>query len=486
MDIEEARKAVAAYFERNLELTEGISLLKDSKDGAYGDSGTAGLEGLLEGMKEDLARGDYRGIASTADAIIREAGLSVEKGSEDYRKVCREAMKAAVATAKAEIERMQGKYSDYDGIGRRSAKPEPKGAPTAAAALDGGRLLSELIREYLHECATGGRWRGRTKKEAEGCLSLFVRLVGDRGIRTLTRKDFIGFRDALLRYPASAMKKRELRGKTPKQIIEIASKRNLAPLSATSVNKYLVFVGALARWAVANGHASANYAERLAISKRNLKESDERSAYGTEDLKRLLASPLYQPATLPRSRPERYFIPLVALLSGMRLAEIAQLYLEDIKAVDGVPVFDVNREKDKALKNISSRRIVPIHSTLLRLGLLEYAEEVKKQGSARLWPNLKRTQTGYGQDFGRFYQRWNRVFVTREQAKSFHSFRHTFITALNRAHVPEAVVAELAGHSHGNIDRDRYGHGFDVKQLKEAVESARFGIEEELMELPKL
>jgi len=50
----------------------------------------------------------------------------------------------------------------------------------------------------------------------------------------------------------------------------------------------------------------------------------------------------------------------------------------------------------------------------------------------------------------------------------------------------DTVVADLTGHSHGNIDRDRYGHGFEVKQLKEAIERLIFGVEEELKKLPRL
>jgi hypothetical protein len=44
----------------------------------------------------------------------------------------------------------------------------------------------------------------------------------------------------------------------------------------------------------------------------------------------------------------------------------------------------------------------------------------------------------------------------------------------------------LAGHAHGNIDRDRYGHGFEAGQLRDAIEKLDFGIEEELKKLSRL
>jgi integrase len=107
--------------------------------------------------------------------------------------------------------------------------------------------------------------------------------------------------------------------------------------------------------------------------------------------------------------------------------------------------------------------------------------------SAQTWPVLPKIlkREGFGQDVGRWFQRYGRRYVSSDKRKSLHSFRHTFITALNRAHVSEAIVAELAGHAHGNIDRDRYGHGFEVKQLRDAVEKLNFGVEGELLKLAK-
>lgn len=181
--------------------------------------------------------------------------------------------------------------------------------------------------------------------------------------------------------------------------------------------------------------------------------------------------------------PERFWIPLICLFSGGRLGEVAQLHLSDIRTDDGIPCFDFNDTGEKNLKTASSSRIVPIHSALLELGLMDYVERLRKEGKPRLWMNLKLKREGFGQDVGRWFQRYGRKHISADKRKSLHSMRHTFITALNRAHVPEAIVAELAGHTHGNIDRDRYGHGFEVRQLKEAIEKLSFGIEEELKKL---
>jgi integrase len=438
---EEIRKLAADYFDRTLAETEEDStggivtrLIDYDENGEHGVSSVDVLELHLSDMMENLARDQHETVAHLADHILEEAGLTIEKTSHEYRQLCREVLKGAIDGTKVDIERMKGNYSSLPSpLPASTVVPKPK---------DDGELLSRLITEFSHECSSGGRWRGRTRKEAEGCLSLLLQIVGDRGIKTITRKDLVGFRDALLKWPSNATKAKKYKGLTAQEVLALADAESAArPLSTTTVNKYLVFAGALFRWAVANGHTETSYADGLSIPKRAVKGSEEKEAYDTEDLLRLVRSPLLQ---FRKTRPERFFIPWIGAYSGMRLAEISQIHLSDIKKIDssegsaGIPCFDVNDTGDKALKNVSSRRIVPIHPLLIELGLMEYVEELRAKGgprlsasarlaaSARLWPNLKRTQTGYGQDFGRWFQRWNRQHITDHPKKSFHSLRHSF------------------------------------------------------------
>jgi len=117
MTRKEIQRLVSAYFERNLEDAEdrradGLGLLEDSEDGAEGESGLEGLELYLEGLKEDLARGELRSISRVADAILKEAGIELDKGSHDYRVLSREALKGAVEAIKTELAQRKGDYSD--------------------------------------------------------------------------------------------------------------------------------------------------------------------------------------------------------------------------------------------------------------------------------------------------------------------------------------------------------------------------------------
>ena len=85
------------------------------------------------------------------------------------------------------------------------------------------------------------------------------------------------------------------------------------------------------------------------------------------------------------------WVPLIGMYSGMRLNEICQLQLTDIReSKDGIPYFDVTDSDDpqnKRKKNDNSKRAVPIHPELVSLGLLQYVEELNR--ARRVFPGTE-------------------------------------------------------------------------------------------------
>src|SRR5439155_14721701 len=97
-----------------------------------------------------------------------------------------------------------------------------------------------------------------------------------------------------------------------------------------------------------------------------------------------------------------FWFPLIALLSGMRLEEIAGLRIHDLRQDEETRrwFFDVHPHGGRSVKTASSIRTVPVHPELERIGLLLYrqsvaAEQSAKAASARsahsasLWPALR-------------------------------------------------------------------------------------------------
>src|SRR5262249_36292602 len=103
-----------------------------------------------------------------------------------------------------------------------------------------------------------------------------------------------------------------------------------------------------------------------------------------------------------KPRRGRFWVLLLSLFQGLRLNEAAQLYVEDVKQRGGIDYLAMREERDdgskcdKRLKTKQSRRDVPIHPELVRIGFLDFvAARRKDRNSPRLFPELSPGSTGY-------------------------------------------------------------------------------------------
>ena len=101
---------------------------------------------------------------------------------------------------------------------------------------------------------------------------------------------------------------------------------------------------------------------------------------------------------------------------------------------------------DKHLKTQSSRRIVPVHDTLIELGLIEFIELLKKKDSKRerLFQELKYKSGNYNQNVSRWFNtRYLPLLGLKTDKKNFHSFRHTVSDNLKQNGIEPHFVNEL-------------------------------------------
>lgn len=169
---------------------------------------------------------------------------------------------------------------------------------------------------------------------------------------------------------------------------------------------------------------------------------------------------------------ERKWIVLLGGYTGARLGEITQLRREDFK-VDpdsGIKYLRITSEAG-SVKTDNANRLVPIHSKLLELGFKVFADGVGDDG--RLFPNhfgkSKRITT------------WFPSFVSElgisklndlNQSRTFHSFRHSFITEARGASQSVDLVQAIVGHERTSAGlTDAYTGHFTVDKLQPVVES---------------
>jgi integrase len=329
-----------------------------------------------------------------------------------------------------------------------------------------------LVERYVKENQT---WRRKTKHENEAIYDMFIRVVEDQPLTNITRMMVSEYKRILLKLPPCLNLHKRYSDMPVSKILKDHHTRTVSP---TTVNKHLVRLSTIFKYAVHNGLMENNPATEMQIKTR--KRDDElRAAYTKDDLDKLFKSDAYQNDTHRHSY--QFWIPILGLYTGARLEELCQLHLEDIRQEEGVWVIDINDNEEKRIKTKSSKRLIPLHPFLVEdLGLVRHAQELRKQGRKRLFPELTRRRDGYGQTVSKWFNERYKVKCgitpPPNGAKlDFHSFRHTFVNELKQQQVNPDLIRELDGHKKGDMTMDRYGKAFGPRLLLDAVLLLSYG-----------
>lgn len=153
------------------------------------------------------------------------------------------------------------------------------------------------------------------------------------------------------------------------------------------------------------------------------------------------------------------WVTVIALYTGARSNEIAQLELLDFKIKDGVKVFHFTEEGDnKSQKNAHSDRYTPIHPDLITLGLWKRAEALKAAGETKLFPDLKVDGTNgpaNGPQKALLYLMEKCKVKARGRGMlGLHSFRKTLVQWMQDKGIQPEYRRAFIGHSEGNDKND--------------------------------
>ena len=275
-------------------------------------------------------------------------------------------------------------------------------------------------------------------------LQSFADTVYRKPLKEITRRDIIAYRDALLEAGQCA----------------ITAARKVGILKA-------VF-NAGVNYEMLENNPADNV--RTAISRGR----KSRVAFTSDDLTRIFNSEIFTAGLLPKGagRHAAYWLPLLALFTGARVEELAQLLVEDVHLVEGLGHY-LNITDEAAhshLKNSASRRRIPLHPVLVACGFIDYVTTIKpaKFLFPDLKPNPRNKLGGYFSNFFSGYLR-NKVGIT-DSRKVFHSFRHTFKDVCRAVGIEEAVHDALTGHTSPSVGR-KYGNElYPLEPLFEAIE----------------
>ena len=429
----------------------------------------------LAEAREALAEGDLSKVERQLELFLPDQGMALPRGSEPWRRLAHAFLRANVQYWERINERLAGLWREDHRNGVPAAAPTvaparpPKAAPPVTPQADAsgatGEPLSEVYEKYKRE----RRPSPKTAADWNAAFRRFIEVNGDLPVRAITRAHVRDFKDHLLTRPGRSG--RATAGEPPR-------------VAAGTVKKALAGISAVLAWAVENDYCEANPAAGMRVRDPE-PNREKRLPYDAGDLKAIFGSPVYASGERPAAGAGQaaFWLPLLALFTGARLEELGQLLVSDVKQAtagatsgghtQGVWFLDINTiDEGKSLKTRSSRRRVPIHPELIRLGFLKYVEA---RPSGSLWPDLK--PDNKGKLTGNWSKWWGRY--ARQEAgiadrrKVFHSFRHTFKDATRAAGIEEALSDALTGHTGGGVGRT-YGRGYPIEKLADAVARIRY------------
>lgn len=362
-------------------------------------------------------------------------------------------------------------------------------------------LTSDLLKKFFeHKFPI---WGLDQKNKMTSICSCFIELMENPKLGNIDRELIRKYEEKLKRMPANRDRVGKRLGiNNAIKLLDLTGKNDERRLSTKTIESYLSKLSALFRWAVTEDYFTKNPAENIFQRARGAKmrAQDGRDQFNQADLNKIFSAEWFQLGGAKRNktgglgsfRPYYYWLPLLGLHCGARLNEISQLYLDDIIEYEVgkfyIFVNDATSESagaknpikahDKSIKNPNSKRVVPIHSTLIKLGLADYIKTLKAKGEERLFPELKHDEVkGYGKAAGRWFNEHflgKQLRFERDGMKAFHSFRHTFITSLIDKAAPEHIISAIVGHERGETTSfKRYGKD-DAERLCPYIESLDF------------
>jgi integrase len=389
-----------------------------------------------------------RGAATEIADYCNRIGVSLQSGTEPYRKIGIEFLKAKMAGGNSSIELPlpNGRYLTVPDPHLPKIGPpapvEPEPIVPLPPPKKGAETFADAAAIYL-KTGLADDVKPATVQEYRRKIDAFEHK--DKPLRTITRGMAADFLDGLLS-----------RGR---------SKRTR--------NQYAALFSAIYKSAIRRDKASANPfdGQRLkGVAQVHYEPfTDDELATLFADAKLEIAPETHTTATaLP-------WCALISAFTGCRRDEIAGLMASDIKQTGGVWFFDIRDGKTD-----SAERVIPLHHALIDAGLLRYRDALPRD--SRLFPSLKAPPSApdkVGKPLSYAFEAWRKRLGIVRKGVVFHSFRHTVGDRLRKAGVAKDDRGFLLGHADVEMQNKVYGHdGPSLHRLKAVVEKLSYPLPE--------
>lgn len=285
---------------------------------------------------------------------------------------------------------------------------------------------------------------------------IFVDLIGDHPADTYTPSDMQAYIEFIRYWPAEEADRRS--DLSPREMVKANLDLTMKPLSLSTLKGIAVgcIKTALERGAVPNGYVSPLAAAKLTYpvtAPLPLKSA----SLGADKINALFR------AGCDSGHLDNAILPLLALVTGRRLAVLLNLYGSDIvEKFPGVWVAQLNnirlvdgRYQRVPIKTRQSTNYFVLHTVLSDIGFIDWASAL---GDQPIFPNLLRLENpekSASQYQSRLFEKAGIERGNRQDV--FHSLRGEYITMATEAKIDPKTRRMQCGHESGGDEHDKYG-----------------------------
>ena len=473
------------------------------------------------------------------DDALEQRRLDVRRDTVDWRRLSRLALIVAAHAHKIDAMREEGDYSarwptsadipleempgqvlaGIDAGPDRPAPILPAPAVEARQPLTTPRI-SESFSEFMRIEA---RWNAKGAKQATVAIGKFVSLMDDRPVNEIRQGVAEEFRTRMKKMPklfgksiykglsaldalTAAERLRAAIAATPgsgpvpwnkRELARAEASRLAVPMAMKTVNRDFSFLTSWGSFMEKNDdrrmllhNQKCPFAGQAFKKKEARTEAQKlgrlRRQFTLPELMAILDAPLFrepfqfEPAKEGKVQLQqaRFWSIMIGLYAGLRLGEIAQLRPSDIEAEDGIPRISLRSDGSRTFKTEAGDRVVPLHPTLVSLGLLEFAGLAAAAGSTQLLPGMKDKGGQRGASISVWFTGFRRDQGVDSAQTVFHSFRHCFATAIrSRRGTDEMLIDRIVGHEDKGSVRAGYVGDFPLFLKAEAVTAIDYKID---------
>jgi integrase len=239
-------------------------------------------------------------------------------------------------------------------------------------------------------------------------------------------------------------------------------------LSKGTVAKYLTALKTVLGYASRGPRRWIATNPAAGIKLRGGKTKEKRLPFTAADLRLIFGGPVHAkretPTMATAGGAAAFWLPILALYTGARQNELAQLDAADVGREGGVAYIAIGDEGEgQRVKTASSRRRVPLHPDSRD----EFLAFVPAKGL--LFPDLRPSTFGdRSKAWSQWWSRYMRKLGVTDQRKVFHSFRHLFKDLCREAEIPKEVHDRLTGHGVPD-EGGSYGEGPSLRLMAKHV-----------------